>query len=95
MTALDKLKPTLVFDSYLQFAVERQNIFWRRIQGAAGPWTTDSILQNWKFTNTYRVLDRVSQFLVSEVINKGEQSVEELFFRILLFKTFCKNMREV
>ncbi|MBP7861156.1 hypothetical protein KA183_05695 [bacterium] len=88
MSALDKLKPTPVFDSYLQFAVERQNIYWRRMQGAAQPWTTDHILQNWKFTNTYRVLDRVSQFLVRDVINKGEQSVEELFFRILLFKTF-------
>lgn len=88
MSALDKLKPTSVFDSYLQFAVERQNVYWRRAQGAAQPWTTDHILQNWKFTNTYRVLDRVSQFLVSEVINKGDQSVEELYFRILLFKTF-------
>ncbi len=88
MQALDKLKPTPVFDSYLQFAVERQNIFWRRLQGRSRPWTNDPILSNWKFTNTYRVLDRVSQFLVSEVINKGDQSVEELFFRILLFKTF-------
>lgn len=88
MQALDKLKPTPVFDSYLQFAVERQNIFWRRLKGDSRPWTNDPILSNWKFTNTYRVLDRVSQFLVSEVINKGDQSVEELFFRILLFKTF-------
>jgi len=72
----------------LRFAVERQNIFWKRLRGAPGPWTQDPILSNWKFTNTYRVLDRVSQFLVREVINEGEQSTEELFFRILLFKTF-------
>lgn len=88
MSALVKLKPTAVFKTFLQFAVERQNIFWRRLQGASQPWTSDSILENWKFTNTYRVLDRVSQFLLREVINKGDQSVEELFFRILLFKTF-------
>lgn len=88
MNALDKLKPTPVFDAYLNFAVERQNIFWRRFAGQSFPWTSDPILSNWKFTNTYRVLDRVSQYLVREVIGHGKQSVDELFFRILLFKIF-------
>lgn len=88
MNALDKLKPTPVFDAYLSFAVERQNIFWKRLQGKESPWTTDPILSNWKFTNTYRVLDRTSQFLVSEVIGRSKQSLEELFFRIILFKIF-------
>ncbi|MCW5824393.1 MAG: hypothetical protein KIT34_16430 [Cyanobacteria bacterium TGS_CYA1] len=88
MSVLSKLKPTPVFDSYLSFAVERQNIFWKRLQGKAFPWSNDSILSNWKFTNTYRVLDRVSQYLVSEVIGRSEQNIEDLFFRIILFKIF-------
>lgn len=88
VNVLSKLKPTPVFDSYLSFAVERQNIFWKRLQGKAFPWTHDPILSNWKFTNTYRVLDRTSQFLVSKVIGRSNENVEDLFFRILLFKIF-------
>ncbi len=36
------------------------------------------------------MLDRTSQYLVGEVIQKGDQSPAELFFRILLFKFFNK-----
>lgn len=84
------LEPTIVFDSYLRFAVERQNIFWRRLKGQSAPWTCDPILLKWKFTNAYRVLDRVSQYLLREIINEGSQKEEELFFRIILFKLFNK-----
>ncbi len=87
---LQAFQPTIVFDSYLRFAVERQNIFWRRLEGQSAPWTCDPILLKWKFTNAYRVLDRVSQYLLREVINEGSQKEEELFFRIILFKLFNK-----
>jgi hypothetical protein len=36
------------------------------------------------------VSDRVSQFLIKEVIYRGDQSEEELFFRTILFKLFNK-----
>lgn len=57
-----------------------------------------------KFTNAYRAADRVSQFLIRHVIYKGDQSAEEVFFRIMIFKMFNKietwqlleaNLREV
>ncbi|KIJ70167.1 hypothetical protein HYDPIDRAFT_104842 [Hydnomerulius pinastri MD-312] len=51
-------------------------------------WTTDPILQNYKFCNTYRVLDRVSQYLVTEVIEKGPQRPHEVIFRVVLFSTY-------
>ncbi len=88
MKPVEILKPTPVFDSYLRFAVERQNIFWRRLEGKDAPWTDDPILSKWKFTNAYRVLDRVSQYLIREVIDKGKQSIDEIFFRVILFKIF-------
>lgn len=86
---LQVLEPTVVFDSYLYFAVERQNIFWRRLQKQDAPWTSDPILSKWKFTNVYRVLDRVSQYLIREVISDYKNQ-DDLFFRILLFKLFNK-----
>lgn len=56
------------------------------------PWTTDPIITRHKFTNAYRASDRVSQFLIRDVIyNKNlPQSDSETFFRIMLFKLFNK-----
>jgi len=83
-------KPTVVFDTYWKFAAERQLIFFRRLQKQSFPWTDDPILQKFKFTNAYRVLDRVTQFLVRNVIYSGKQSSQEIFFRVILFKLFNK-----
>lgn len=85
---LSPAKPTLVFDTYWYFAAERQNIFFKRLSGANPPWTNDPILLEHKFTNSYRASDRVSQYLISHVIYQGDQSPDELFFRIILFKLF-------
>ncbi|MGD2118136.1 MAG: putative DNA base hypermodification protein [Chromatiales bacterium] len=87
---LRKLKPTEVFDAYWYFAAERQRIFQLRRNNHPGPWTNDRILQTYKFTNAYRLLDRVSQFLIRNVIGSGEYKPNDLFFRIILFKLFNK-----
>ena len=55
------VRPRKVFDTYWGFAAERQEIFFRRMAGAAPPWTADPILREFKFTNAYRASDRVSQ----------------------------------
>jgi hypothetical protein len=82
------LRVTECFDAYWQFAAERQRIFHRRAESAPPPWTADPILSRHKFTNVYRAADRVSQYLISNVIYTGRQDVEELVFRVLLFKIF-------
>src|ERR1019366_4362241 len=41
-----------------------------------------------KFTNAYRASDRVSQYLIKEVIYAGNRPPDEVFFRTLLFKLF-------
>ena len=80
-----------VYDLYWYFAYERQNIFWKKINGENAPWTNDKILQEYKFCNSYRVNDRVSQYLLKNVIYNGKKSSnEDMLFRILLFKLFNK-----
>lgn len=80
-----------VYDLYWYFAYERQNIFWKKINGENAPWTNDKILQEYKFCNSYRVNDRVSQYLLKNVIYNGKKySNEDMLFRILLFKLFNK-----
>jgi len=81
-------KPTIVYETYWRFAAERQAIFFRRIEGGDFPWTEDPILKRYKFTNAYRASDRVSQYLIRNVIYKGDPSTREVFFRIILFKLF-------
>lgn len=85
-----KIQPTEVFDTYWKFAFERQNIFFKRLKGEDQPWTQDEVLNQYKFTNAYRALDRVSQFLIGNVIYGGEYSNQDLFYRIILFKLFNK-----
>lgn len=83
-------KLTEVFDTYWRFAAERQSIFFKRLKGEKAPWTEDHILLKFKFTNAYRASDRVSQYLIRHVIYEGDDSSDEVFFRIILFKTFNK-----
>lgn len=82
------VRPSKVFDTYWRFAAERQAVFFRRLSGAVPPWTSDHVLQAYRFTNAYRAADRVSQYLITSVIYGGPQNPRELFFRILLFKIF-------
>ena len=89
-SALVPAVPTSVFDTYWRFAAERQAIFFKRQAGTPPPWTDDTILREYKFTNAYRASDRVSQFLIKYVIYEGDPAPEEVFFRILLFKLFNK-----
>lgn len=89
-SSLSPVEPSPVFDTYWRFAATRQQIFHKRIAGELGPWTNDPILKEYKFTNAYRASDRVSQYLIKNVIYEGDQSRNELFFRIMLFKLFNK-----
>jgi len=69
----------------------RMNIFWSKYNNEEYPWTDDSILQKHKFTNVYRSCDRVSQYLIRNVIyneNIKELSEEDILLRILIFKVF-------
>lgn len=94
-----------VYDLYWYFACERQNIFFKKLNGNPAPWTTDKILQTFKFCNSYRVNDRVSQYLLKNVIYNGKKySDEDMIFRVLIFKLFnlestwellCENFEDV
>jgi hypothetical protein len=91
MICITKKLPTAsyVLDTYWKFAAERQEIFFNRIRREP-QLTADPILLKHKFTNAYRAADRVSQYLIREIIYKGDQSPYEVLFRILLFKLFNK-----
>lgn len=80
-----------IYDLYWYFAYERQNIFIKKLNNEPYPWTKDPILNKYKFCNSYRVNDRVSQYLLKNVIYNGKTyTKEDMLFRIILFKIFNK-----
>ncbi|KAF9054270.1 hypothetical protein BJ165DRAFT_1399529 [Panaeolus papilionaceus] len=84
------LCPSVAFDTFWRFAAERKAIDDRRRAGESEPWTKDPILQRYFFCNTFRILDKVTQYLISNVIEKGSKSVTEVVFRVILFNLFTK-----
>jgi hypothetical protein len=90
------MEPTVrakLHDAYWRFAAERQRVFNRRAQGQPGPWTEDPILRRYKFCNAFRASDRVSQYLIANVIyaeGAEELPSEDIFLRIILFRLFSK-----
>jgi hypothetical protein len=82
------LRATPAFRSYWKIAAERQRMFFRRLAGAPPPWTDDPVLCAHRFTNAYRASDRVSQFLINEVIYGAPVDERSTVLRVLLFKIF-------
>ena len=85
------IKPSPIYNLFWKYTVERQKIFYSRAHHNDYPWTNDKILLKYKFTNVYRASDRVSQYLIRNVIYPDDYKTytdEDIIFRILLFKTF-------
>lgn len=78
-----------VYETYWQFAAERQAVFERRLAGEPGPWTRDPILREYKFCNVFRASDRVSQYMIRHVCYQEPMpSPNDAVFQIVAFRTF-------
>lgn len=74
---------------YLDFVEERHRVWERRQAGQSGPWTTDPVLANHKFTNVFRVLDYGSQFLLGELLmgeDRGDITYGDALARAFLYR---------
>src|SRR3954469_12362348 len=78
------------YQYYFYFIQERMKIFWRRYEGLVSSLTNDPILAKHKFTNVYRAQDRVSQYLIRNVITEKERQFSDVdnLLRIIVFKIF-------
>lgn len=80
-----------VYELYWQFASERQMVFEKRQKGILAPWTDDLVLQQYKFCNVFRAADRVSQYLIKDVIYSGQRrSDADVLFQIIAFRIFSR-----
>ncbi len=88
---MEIFKKTEAFDTYWKFAYLRQEAFLAKNHSAkVTSYLADPIISAHRFTNCYRALDRVSQFLIKDVIYREACTEEDTIFRILLFKFFNK-----
>lgn len=85
---LSKPKRSIVYDTYWKFASKRFEVFQKRLTQKDGPWTSDKIITEHRFTNVFRASDRVSQFLI-DIQYQGDEP-ENVFFKTMLFKLFNK-----
>jgi DNA polymerase-1 len=83
------LQPTVGFDKLWYWVKERHAMYTARREGKPSPWTSDSVLSQYKFTNIFREIDRESQACI-RIANSGAslESFEEQFFRTILLRTF-------
>jgi len=75
-------------ETMFNFVRKRMGIFWARVEGKKPPYTDDPILQKYRFTNVFRVSDRVSQWMIRHVQYNENWGEEDLIIRTLLFKNF-------
>src|SRR5688572_4087066 len=70
---------------------ERHSIYIKRSMGHKRPWTEDVILQQYKFTNVFRQLDKGTVWLTEHFINpslENEVSLDVIFFNIAWYRLF-------
>jgi len=75
-----------MFQTYLDFVVERHRIWEMRQLGIPAPWTQDPILQTNKFCNVFRLLDHGSQFVARDLLGDPELPGEEVLLRAYLYR---------
>lgn len=92
MRAREPVPRPAVYKAYWHFAAERQRIFELRQTGAPGPWSADPILTKHRFCNAFRASDRVSQYLVREVLYGADSpdEAEDVLARVVLFRLFSR-----
>lgn len=70
---------------YIDFVTERHQVWQLRQAGAPQPWTDNTILQERKFTNVFRVLDPGSQFVLTDLVDP-DLPARDTLMRMFLYR---------
>lgn len=62
------------YEIFVHYLNERELIRQKRCRNEPGPWTDDTILQNYKFTNILRKYDRTTRWLVKNWYNPNRNA---------------------
>jgi alpha-glutamyl/putrescinyl thymine pyrophosphorylase clade 1 len=73
---------------FFRWVYERNKIHASRQAGKPTPWSEDPIMQSHQFCNVFRIWDRNTQFLLTQVIENGDEDPAEIIFRVFTFRFF-------
>lgn len=80
-----------VLKRYAYYQKERTYIYeLKEVLKKESPWTNDTILRDYKFTNTRRELDRESKYLINEIIN-SDISYNDKILNCIVFRIINKS----
>lgn len=75
-------------EALLYFCKERESIRLKREAGEPGPWTTDEVLAKYRFCNVRRRDDRVSTWLIDNVLT--QRNIDYDLKSFLMFSAWCR-----
>jgi len=68
------------------FVCERQKVWYRRfIEKRSPPWSDDTILRDFRFTNVYRELDPGTQYVIGKIL-EFDAPVSDKIFNVMLYR---------
>lgn len=73
-------------DQFWEQINERHEIYLKKEAGVRKPWTDDRIMQQYKFTNVFRELDRTTIFVRENIREPLWEDPELLLFNVALFR---------
>ena len=81
-----------VLGIWKHWIIERNRIYIRKeIDKQPFPWTNDSILREFRFTNVKRWQDRESRWLIDNVLSNETLSLEDKIYNCILFRSWNKS----
>lgn len=75
--------------AFFQYARRRHEIYLRRAAGHPPPWTNEAILQQYRFTNVFRELDRTTIWC-REHVRERYEGLPEVLPAVVVFRWFNK-----
>lgn len=94
-TRIETADPVLNKRSLLylyNFVTRRYDIHLRKdVLGKSPPWTMDSILRNFRFTNVRREHDKESKWVIDHIVNNMKLSYEDKLLNLILFRLYNKH----
>jgi hypothetical protein len=77
------------FDEFVYWIGERRSIYAKKQEGKPWPWTEDTILQTYKFTNVFRELDTTTVWMRENLTNPNlNEPHDKMIYNCALFRMF-------
>lgn len=75
---------------FIKYIAERHSIHKKRVNKEPAPWTDNTILSQWKFTNVFREIDPGTKYVINRIIPKFKGQPINLVFNVIIYRIYNK-----